>query len=148
MPRWACFARQPISRGVLESQSHGREARRGPLRVTLESRSAAPKPRTGQDASPLDEERIKLWKERPVVELFDLAKLQAARAEQIGYGKTPLSKAGEKVRMLDRDQAAESIKLALTLGFKDLAKLRSQSGHRPPPPAGGRQTSARRTVRT
>jgi serine/threonine-protein kinase len=75
------------------------------------------------EAGRLIQERIELWKARPVAELLELAKLQAARAEEIGTGKAPLLNAGEQVRALDRDQAADTIKLAVKLGFKDLGKL-------------------------
>ena len=43
----------------------------------------------------------------------------------IGYGVTPVKAAGEKVRRLDRDQAAANLYLALNREFKDFAKLRA-----------------------
>jgi serine/threonine-protein kinase len=78
-----------------------------------------------KEADHLLQEQFELWKPRPVAELFDLAKLQAARAEEIGAGKTPRSAAGEQVRKLDRDQAAHTIKLAIRLGLKDLQRIRA-----------------------
>ncbi len=88
-----------------------------------------------KDASRLDDERIALWKERPVTdlvdkerpvtELVDLAARLAVRADVIGYGATPVLRAGQNVRELDRDQAAATLRLALTRGFKDFARLRA-----------------------
>ena len=62
----------------------------------------------------------------------------------IGYGKTPISPAGEKVRALDRDQAADSIRLALPLGFKDLAQLDANPDIAPLLEREDRQATARR----
>ena len=78
-----------------------------------------------KDASQLDDERIALWKERPVTDLVDLAARLAVRADIIGYGGTTISPAGQKVRRLDRNQAAANLRLAFTRGFKDLARLKA-----------------------
>ena len=78
-----------------------------------------------KDASRLDAERIALWKKRPVTELVDLASSQATRADLIGYGATPVLPAGQKVRELDRGQAAANLCLALSGGFKEFDKLRA-----------------------
>jgi tetratricopeptide (TPR) repeat protein len=86
---------------------------------------------SGKEAIRLEQERIDLWKNRSAAELIDLAKLQAARAEEIGSGKTPPSKESQEVRKLDRNQAADSIIQALKLGFKDLVKLRANPDFAP-----------------
>ena len=43
----------------------------------------------------------------------------------IGYGKTTISDRARAVRDLDREQAAEYVRLAISRGFNDLRKLRS-----------------------
>jgi len=78
-----------------------------------------------KEASQLDDELITLWKEPPVSELVDLAARLAVRADVIGYGATPLPRAGQKVRELDRDQAAATLRLALGRGFKDFGRLKA-----------------------
>ena len=112
-----------LARGALTSTSQGGRARE----VLSESlwNLARLLRGAGQDkeAGRVDDERKSLWKKRPAAELIELARMQAVRADVVGYGKTPISPAGERVRTLDRDQAAGSIKDALTLGFNDLAVL-------------------------
>jgi tetratricopeptide (TPR) repeat protein len=78
-----------------------------------------------EDASHREDEQKALWNERLAADLFELAKMQAVRADLIGYGKSPISPAGERVRTLDRNQAAASLRRALELGFKDVARLSS-----------------------
>ncbi|MFI5460821.1 MAG: protein kinase, partial [Isosphaerales bacterium] len=72
-----------------------------------------------------DAERSALWKHRPPGELAALALRQSSRAVLIGYGKTPISDPARSVRELDLDQAVASLRLAIFLGFKDLATLRA-----------------------
>lgn len=84
--------------------------------------------RRGKDdsaARSLDEERRALWKERPPDDLVNLAAQQAARADLIGYGKTPLSPEGEKIRRFDRDQASANLQFAIERGYKDIGRLKS-----------------------
>jgi serine/threonine-protein kinase len=76
-----------------------------------------------READLRDTERIALWKSRSPRELAALALRQARRAALIGYGKTPISDQARSVRELDLDQAAASLRLAISLGFKDLAML-------------------------
>jgi serine/threonine-protein kinase len=78
-----------------------------------------------QGASQMDRERNDLWKDRPAAELVDLAKLQAARAQEIDPNSMQPSELSEWVRKLDLDQAAESIKLAIKLGASDISKLKN-----------------------
>lgn len=78
-----------------------------------------------REASRLDQERISLWKKRPVADLVALAKLQAARAEEIDHRKSRTTKIDLKVQAEDRDQAADGIKLGLKLGLKEPAQLRA-----------------------
>jgi serine/threonine-protein kinase len=80
--------------------------------------------RQAPEADRIDERRWTLWKGRPG-ELADLALKQASRAALIGYGRTPVGAAGQAVRELDLAQAAESLRLAIASGFKDLALLRA-----------------------
>jgi serine/threonine-protein kinase len=84
-----------------------------------------------QGARQMDRERSNLWKDRPAAELVDLAKLQAARAEEIGPNGMQPSKLSKRVRKLDLDQAAESIKLAIKLGVGDITKLKNNPGIAP-----------------
>ena len=77
------------------------------------------------DAARFDAERIDLWKTRPPDELFELALKHLGQATLVGYGKTPLSDRGAAVRELDLDQAANEAIMAMSNGFKDLAKLNS-----------------------
>ena len=79
-----------------------------------------------EEAGRLEKDLDDLWKGRPIAELMDLAKTQAARALEIGSGKTPLSKSAEKVREANFAQAASSLKLALSHGFRDVSPLRNK----------------------
>src|SRR5208337_2106573 len=71
----------------------------------------------GTEAANFDKERKTVWQERAPAELIDLATREAARANVIGYGNKPLPEGGERVRQLDRDQAASTLQLALARGF-------------------------------
>ena len=59
----------------------------------------------------------------PAEELLTLAAKQAALANLIGYGLSPLSEAGERVRRIERDQATSTLSLALSRGPRDLSSL-------------------------
>ncbi len=69
--------------------------------------------------------RVTLWQARSSEELADLALKQTSLAVLIGYGRTPVSALARDVRLHDLDQAADDIKLAVALGFRDLRFLRS-----------------------
>jgi serine/threonine-protein kinase len=76
------------------------------------------------EADRLDPERVALWTSRPG-ELADLALRQATRAVLIGYGKTPISPAAQRIRDLDLDQAVANLRRALSQGFDDLTLIRA-----------------------
>jgi tetratricopeptide (TPR) repeat protein len=76
-----------------------------------------------EEATRLDHERESLWDRGPVDELVAFAATLASRANLIGYGLTALSAAGQRVRELDREQAAAALRLALGRGFSDLDKI-------------------------
>jgi serine/threonine-protein kinase len=78
----------------------------------------------GGDVDRLDGERIALWDRRHANALAIIAAKLASRANLIGYGKTPLSEAGETVRRLEREHAASDLRLAISLGFRDFDKLK------------------------
>lgn len=78
-----------------------------------------------EDAARFDVERTDLWKTRAPVELVDLAIKHLDQAKLIGYGKTPHSTRATAVRELDLSQAADEVILAISNGFKDLAKLKA-----------------------
>jgi hypothetical protein len=77
------------------------------------------------DADKLEGEREALWKGRAPRELVALAGEELNRATVIGYGKTTVNALGDAVRQLGLDQAAANLRLALTMGFSDLAMIRS-----------------------
>jgi len=77
------------------------------------------------DADKADGERLAMWKERPPSELVDLAFRLLERAVVIGYGKTPVPDRARTIRELELEQAAQYIHLAVSRGFNDLRKLRS-----------------------
>src|SRR5262249_35022581 len=77
------------------------------------------------DADHCDAERTSVWRGRPPGDLAALALKEANRAALIGYGKTPVSALGSSVAQLDLDQAAANLRLAVSLGFKDLPRLHS-----------------------
>ena len=78
----------------------------------------------GEEADQLDAERRDLWKDRPR-DLASLALQETRRAALIGYGKTPIGGAARSVRDRDLDQAADHLRMAVSLGFRDLAWLRA-----------------------
>jgi hypothetical protein len=53
-----------------------------------------------------------------------VATVDATQAVLIGYGKSPIADRARSVRELDLDQAAASLRLAISLGFDDLPMLR------------------------
>ncbi len=75
-------------------------------------------------ANEIDVRRKALWQDQPPAKLATLALERTKLALQIGYGKTPISSSARSVRDLDLDQAAADLKLAIALGFSDLAMLR------------------------
>jgi len=81
----------------------------------------------GEDgkAQLLERERSALWPDPYTGGLVDLASSLAARSNLIGYGKTPVPTEGETSRRLDRQQAADCLRLALAHGFRDLGKIKA-----------------------
>ncbi len=77
------------------------------------------------DAARIDAERLALWTGRPADELADLALEEAGRTTVIGYGKTPISEQARSIRDHDLALAAADLRLAISQGFTNLAKLRS-----------------------
>jgi serine/threonine-protein kinase len=76
------------------------------------------------EANATDEQRATLWVDRPTDGLVDLATSHAARANLVGYGKTPVPQAGQRARELDRDQASADLQLAIAKGFTHIHSLR------------------------
>ena len=76
-----------------------------------------------EEADLLDAERRLLWKEAEPQELAKLALQQVTRAALVGYGKTPISEPARSIREIDLDQAAENLRMAVSLGFRDLGML-------------------------
>jgi hypothetical protein len=77
------------------------------------------------DADKLDQEREALWKGRDPGELVVLVGEEASRATVIGFGETAIREKGQSVRQLGLDQAAANLRLAIELGYSDIATLRS-----------------------
>jgi tetratricopeptide (TPR) repeat protein len=77
------------------------------------------------EADRYDVERAWVWKGRPARDLATLALKEASQAALIGYGKTPVPAPGKAVAQLDLDQAAANLRLAVSLGFRDLSMVRS-----------------------
>lgn len=77
------------------------------------------------EADLLDAKRRLLLKDVGARELAGLALRRTTRAAMIGYGKTSISPAASIVRDLDLDQAAEDLRMAVSLGFRDLDMLRA-----------------------
>ena len=71
-----------------------------------------------------DADREGLWKTQSPAKLAALALRETEKAAMIGYGKIPLTESGRAVRERDLNQAAANLKLAISLGFNDLATLR------------------------
>ena len=78
-----------------------------------------------EEADRFDRERRKLFQDHAPVELVDAAFKELDRALVIGYGKTPVSERAAAVREIELEESAENVRLAIAMGFKDLAKLRS-----------------------
>jgi tetratricopeptide (TPR) repeat protein len=75
------------------------------------------------DAARADAQRIVLWQKRPPSELAALALKETARANLVGYGKTPLPDSAKPVRERELELAATNLRLAISQGFKDLHML-------------------------
>ena len=80
---------------------------------------------SSKEADLLDAERRLLWKEAEPQELARFALQQVTRAALVGYGKTPISEPAQTVRKIDLDQAADNLRMAVSLGFRDLGMLRA-----------------------
>jgi hypothetical protein len=81
---------------------------------------------TGGDAEAdlLDAERRELWKVRPAREPADLAMEETTQAGRIGYGRVPVDNRAAAVRRLGLDLAADHLRLAVAMGFRDFDALR------------------------
>ena len=78
-------------------------------------------PREGRRRnSGVDASRASLWTSQTPEDLLELAKKQAAQANLIGSGNTPISAPAQAVRKLDDDYAVAILRGALARGFKDL----------------------------
>ena len=77
------------------------------------------------EAEKLDRERESLWKDQPPADLAALALGEVARAAVVDYGKAPARRLANSP--LDRDlaRAAANLNLAISLGFKSLATVKS-----------------------
>ncbi len=84
-----------------------------------------------EEADRLDHERESLWDREPVDNLVAFAATLASRADLIGFGLKPLSAAGQRVRELDREQAATALRMALDRGFSDLDRIFKNRSFRP-----------------
>jgi serine/threonine-protein kinase len=82
--------------------------------------------RTGaaDEADRLEAERQALWKDRSPGDLAALAMAENTQAATVGYGRLPVGDLAEAVRRLDLDLAAANLRLAISLGFRDLSALR------------------------
>ena len=80
-----------------------------------------------EEADRMDHERESLWDREPADKLVAFAATLANRANLIGYGKKPISAAGEMARKFDRDQAAATLHLALSFGYNDVSKITANS---------------------
>jgi eukaryotic-like serine/threonine-protein kinase len=78
------------------------------------------------EADKADADRAALWKGQPVQRLADLALSQTSRAALIGYGKTLVTGKAKSARDADLDVAADNLKLAIDLGYTDVARLQSK----------------------
>jgi tetratricopeptide (TPR) repeat protein len=76
------------------------------------------------EAELLDAERTARWKDRPAAELANLALEETTQVGRIGYGRVPLDAGAATVRRLGLDLAADHLRLAVAMGFRDFASLR------------------------
>ncbi len=115
-----------ILSGVAKSQSTEEAARRAWLSDALwELARILRVLRNEPEAEKVDAARVALWQDQSPEELATLALKHTSLAALIGYGKTPVPPAALSVRMLDLDQAAADLRLAVARGFRDLRMLRS-----------------------
>jgi hypothetical protein len=82
--------------------------------------------RTGgsNEADVLDAERLALWKDQPPGVLAALAMEELTQAATVGYGRLPVGDRAQAVRRLDLDLAADNLRMAASLGFRDFHPLR------------------------
>ena len=97
-------------------------AHRGPLATG----PAAPLAGDAAEAERLDA-RAQGTVEGPAAgELADLAIEETTQAARVGYGRAPLDGPAAAVRRRDLDLAADHLRLAVELGFRDSAALRKK----------------------
>jgi hypothetical protein len=68
-----------------------------------------------------------LWKPADADALVARASAMARRACLIGHGRSPLPPVGLAARELEAGQAADDLRLALSLGFADRARIRADA---------------------
>ncbi|QEH36015.1 Serine/threonine-protein kinase PknD [Aquisphaera giovannonii] len=125
LERAATLAREALRREAPDGAAAG--SLRGALSETLRDLAGLPRPGPhGPRADRLRAERADLWKARPPREPLDLAAREAASANCIGYGETPLPPAGEEARRSDRGVAISHLRIAIRRGLPDPDALRSQ----------------------
>ncbi|OJW25861.1 MAG: hypothetical protein BGO49_22460 [Planctomycetales bacterium 71-10] len=99
-------------------------AARSTLSEVLWLRAAAAR-RAGRAADAVEAERADLWTPADADALVAKASTIARRACLVGHGRPPLPAVGRAARDLDAAQAADDLRLALALGFADLARIRA-----------------------
>jgi eukaryotic-like serine/threonine-protein kinase len=77
-----------------------------------------------EEADLFDAQRRTLWEGKPPGELAALAMEATSRAATVGYGRLAVNDRAEAVRRLDLDLAAENLRMAVALGFRDSAALK------------------------
>jgi tetratricopeptide (TPR) repeat protein len=77
-----------------------------------------------EEARASEEDWTALWKDQPPARLAAVALKETSQALLIGYGKTPITDVGRELRELELDRAAALLRLAISLGFRDIAQLR------------------------
>ena len=71
------------------------------------------------EADSLDAKRRELWEGKRPGELVSLAMEETTQAALVGYGRLEVGERAAAVRRLDLDLAAENLRLAVALGFRD-----------------------------
>jgi serine/threonine-protein kinase len=84
-----------------------------------------------EEAGRMEARRKAVWNDRPPVDLADLAMEEAVESATIGPGPSFDDAAVAAVRRLDLDLAAENLRTAIELGFRDFATLRKKHDSAP-----------------
>jgi serine/threonine-protein kinase len=75
------------------------------------------------EADWLDADRRALWKDKSPGELAALAMEETSWAATVGYGRLTVNDRVEAARRLDLDLAAENLRMAVSLGYRDSTAL-------------------------